>query len=104
MFLVLARIDVGVPQPKGNRSGLTTNSLWAKKPRRPKSAPRSRKQSGDASITFIRSRLNSEFPLGFSVNNRQQLARPTRSHKIVHLFLRGGEFIDVRYVNHYYSE
>ena len=38
------------------------------------------------------------------MNNRQQLAGSARSHKIVHLFLRGGEFVDAWYVNHYYSE
>ena len=49
-------------------------------------------------------RLLSEFALGFSMENRQQRAGSARSHRVVHLFLRGEEFVDARYVNHYYSE
>ena len=38
--------------------------------------------------------------LEFSVKNRQQLARPTRSHKIVHLLLRVGKFIEALCIDH----
>ena len=45
-------------------------------------------------------RLHSEFLLGFPVKNRQQLARPARSHKIVHLLLRVGKFIEALGIDH----
>jgi hypothetical protein len=43
---------------------------------------------------------NTESGLGFSMKNCQQLARPTRSHKIVHLFLWTGKFIEALGIDH----
>ena len=34
------------------------------------------------------------------MKNRQQLAGSTRSHKIVHLLLRGGKFIEALGIDH----
>jgi hypothetical protein len=43
---------------------------------------------------------SSRHSLAFSVKNRQQLAGPARSHKIVHPLLRVGKFIEALGIDH----
>jgi hypothetical protein len=84
-----------------------TNQIREDLPRRRKRTAHGLPRVGEAGTVRQPSsdqRLHSEFSIGFSVKNRQQLARPARSHKIVHLLLRAGKLIEALCIDHYDRE